>query len=464
MIRQLIAFGTLAVLTACAAVQPPDVAERRAPLAASTLPPMKTFGTSRATRPSRSNAALAQDFMELSFMMESGRKLDRFTRFEGPITIKVTGPAPPTLQPDLTRLLGRFRREAGLNIRQVPADQEASIAISVLSRRELQRVVPQAACFVVPNVQNWQDFKRIRRTRAVDWTLLEARTRAAVFLPGDVSPQEIRDCLHEEVAQALGPLNDIYRLPDSVFNDDNFHTVLTGFDMLMLRTYYSPQLRNGMAEAEVANRLPTILAQLNPRGQRGLASGSSFTPRSWIDTIETAVGPKTSFAGRRSAAKRAVSIAQSRGWTGSRNAFSLYVLGRLSLIREPELALTSFRQAGAIYRARPETRVQAAHVAMQLAAFSLSAGQADTTLALVNESLPAVAAAENAALLSTLLMIKAEALELQDRSSEARTVRQDALGWARYGFGPEQVVRARLQEISALAPSIKPTQTALNNR
>jgi len=34
------------------------------------------------------------------------------------------------------------------------------------------------------------------------------------------SPQEVRDCLHEELAQALGPLNDLYRLPDSVFNDD----------------------------------------------------------------------------------------------------------------------------------------------------------------------------------------------------------------------------------------------------
>jgi hypothetical protein len=64
----------------------------------------------------------------------------------------------------------------------------------------------------------------------------------AVFIPSDVSPQEVRDCLHEEVAQALGPLNDLYRLPDSVFNDDNFHAVLTGFDMLILRTYYDAEL------------------------------------------------------------------------------------------------------------------------------------------------------------------------------------------------------------------------------
>ncbi len=47
----------------------------------------------------------------------------------------------------------------------------------------------------------------------------------------------MRDCLHEELAQALGPLNDLYRLSNSVFNDDNFHSVLTGFDMEMLRLH-----------------------------------------------------------------------------------------------------------------------------------------------------------------------------------------------------------------------------------
>ncbi|MEO1307418.1 MAG: DUF2927 domain-containing protein, partial [Pseudomonadota bacterium] len=192
MIRPVLLLASTMLLAACAAAPVPELAERRAPLSTASLPPMKTFSSSRATRPSRSNAALAQDFIELSFMMESGRKLDRFTRFEGPISVNVIGDPPPTLQPDLDRLLNRLRREAAIDIRQVPPSQDANIVISIVPRRELQRIVPQAACFVVPNVQTWAEFKRVRRTRAVDWTLLLARTRAAVFLPGDVSPQEIR--------------------------------------------------------------------------------------------------------------------------------------------------------------------------------------------------------------------------------------------------------------------------------
>ena len=88
----------------------------------------------------------------------------------------------------------------------------------------------------------------------------------AIIIPNDASPQEVRDCLHEELAQALGPLNDLYRLPNSVFNDDNVHTVLTNFDMLILRATYAPELASGMSRDAVAQRLPSIFARINPRG------------------------------------------------------------------------------------------------------------------------------------------------------------------------------------------------------
>ncbi|MBT0957100.1 DUF2927 domain-containing protein [Alphaproteobacteria bacterium KMM 3653] len=439
------------LLAACAATPTPNVAERRGNFAGD-LPPMKTFAAPRSQRPTRSNTDLARDFMELSFRMESGRRLPKLTRFEGPITVAVSGNAPGSLQGDLTRLIQRFRSEAGIDISQTSSASEANIVIEVISKRELQRLVPQAACFVVPRISSWKEFKRARRGSVVDWTTLVTREKAAIFLPGDVSPQEVRDCLHEEIAQALGPLNDLYRLQDSVFNDDNFHTVLTGFDMMMLRAYYHPALRNGMSEQEVGARINAVLGQINPGGQGRAVRNTPSTPRVWKDAIETALGPKGSAEARIGAAKRAVSIAKSRGWTDGRTAFALYALGRLSLVREPELSLASFLESAQLYKANPETQVQAAHVAMQLAAFSLSAGQADSTLVLVNQSLPAVRDAENAALLATLLLLKAEALDLMGRTPEAEGVRANGLGWAQYGFGTGPTVRARVSEIAALKP------------
>jgi hypothetical protein len=316
----------------------------------------------------------------------------------------------------------------------------------------MQRVVPQAACFVVPRVSSWAEFRRARGSRDLDWTTLTGRERVAVFIPSDVSPQEVRDCLHEEVAQALGPLNDLYRLPDSVFNDDNFHAVLTGFDMLILRTYYDAELANGMTRAEVAARLPGILARLNPGGARGQGGTVHATSRAWIAAIETALGPGTSEAARIQSAERAVTIARNSGYDDTRLGFSFFALGRLTLSRDVERSVQAFQTAATIFERSAPGGIQSAHVDMQMAAFSLSAGRADEALRLTSRALPAASRAENAALLATLQMIRAEALDDVGRTAEARAVRLDSMGWGRYGFGSNAAVGARLSEVAALSP------------
>lgn len=444
--------ATCALLSACTA--PGEMPERRAPSDV-TLPAMKTFGGANAERPRRSNTDIARDFIDLSFQLESGRELPVFTRFETPITIRVLGAPPPTLNRDLDALLARFRREARIDISRVPADGPANITIEVITRRELNRAVPLAACFVVPRVTSWAEFRRNRRSSLLDWTTLQTRERMAIFMPGDVSPQEVRDCLHEEIAQAIGPLNDLYRLDDSVFNDDNFHTVLTGFDMLILRATYDDALLSGMTRDQVAARLPDILNRINPGGRSRESHPLGPTPRAWIDAMETALGPRTVPSRRRSSAKAAVAIAQEQGWTDVRLGFALFALGRLSLGAEPDLALASFLRSASLFESERPGSIQAAHVSMQLSAFALSAGDSDVTIAIVNRNIPVVSRAQNAALLATMLMVKAEALALQGKDEDAAIVRGDALGWARYGFASEAEVRQRLSEIQRLSPAAR---------
>jgi hypothetical protein len=450
----------LVALTACAPTTPnarlpisTEVAERSAALLPSDTAPMNRFAAARAAAPVRSNAEIAADFLDLAFAMESGRPIARMTRFEGPIGIVADGATPPTLVPDLDALIARLRAEAGIDVTRVEAgDARARIFIETLPRARMQRVVPQAACFVVPRVGSWSEFRRARNSSDLDWTTLTGRDRVAVFIPFDVSPQEIRDCLHEEVAQALGPLNDLYRLPDSVFNDDNFHAVLTGFDMLILRAYYDPELANGMTREQVAARLPGVLARLNPGGARGGGGAARPTSRAWIDAMEAALGPGRSEAERIQSAERAVMIARNSGWQDTRLGFSFFALGRLTLSRDADRSVQAFQTAASIFERTVPGGIQAAHVDMQLAAFSLSAGRPDEALRLTGRALPAATEAQNAALLSTLQMIRAEALEDLGRSAEARAVRLDSLGWGRYGFGSNAAVGARLSEVAALSP------------
>ncbi|NNL17865.1 MAG: ATP-dependent transcriptional regulator, partial [Boseongicola sp.] len=157
--------------------------------------------------------------------------------------------------------------------------------------------------------------------------------------------------------------------------------------------------------------------------------------------------------GRRiTAARRAVALAGGFGATDTRLAYSHYVLGRLSLSRNPDQALGNFLAAGKIYQNRPDTAIHEAHVAMQIAAFQLSAGRAEVALGLVNRNLEVVTQSEHAALLSLLLLIKAEALAILDRPIQSAEAQNDALAWARYGFGNEADIRARVSEIRAISP------------
>jgi len=383
-------------------------------------------------------SSLTRDFMDLTFALESGQDITVFTRFEGPITVALVGDVPANASRDLAALVARLQTEAGIGI--TITTEDATITVEFASRSELRRLAPHAACFVVPNVGSLADYRRLRGTPEVDWARITRRDRAAVFIPTDTSPQEVRDCLHEELAQALGPLNDLYRLPESVFNDDNFHSVLTSFDMDILRLYYSPSLASGMTRSGVAARLSTTVS-----------GGASPTPSVWTDAIETALGRTGSLAARQAAADSALAIATQAGWQDSRAAFSHFAVGRLWAGSAPEVSLMAFDRAAAIYARLPGGALQVAHIDMQLAAMALASGQVIEAVQFADRAIPVVTRYENAALLATLMLIKAEALERMGDAQAAAALRLDSQVWARYGFGPDSVVKARIRDIAAVA-------------
>ncbi|NNE87714.1 MAG: DUF2927 domain-containing protein [Silicimonas sp.] len=416
---------------------------------------MATFKSIAPTPPKASNAVIARDFLDLAFTLENGSTLPVFTRFNGPVTVKVSGKATPTLEPDLERLLKRLRDEANIPISRITGPQTASITIVPVPSAQIRSVAPTAACFVRANVSSWDEYRARRNDPATFWTGLRQRDRMAIFVPTDVSPQETRDCLHEEVAQALGPVNDLYRLSDSIFNDDNFHTVLTGYDMLILRTHYDKALQNGMTRAEVAARLPAILNRLNPRGRSSAIAPPHPASRDWKAAINTATNPRHSNTRRKASAEKAVALATLGNQTDANIAYSYYILGRLSLASDPRQALDAFLMAGRIYESQPDTRIQEAHVALQVAAFQLAAGQSDIAIALIDQNLAVVRRSEHAALLSLMLLVKAEGFENLGQKAKAESARKEALAWARYGYGNEAVIRERVSEILSISPRMR---------
>ena len=435
-----------ATLVGCAEPQTARLAPQTADLSE-----MRVFAGRTAAAPRASNGEIARDFLDLVFELENGAPVPVFTRFQGPITVAVAGGTTGALDRDLDQLLARLRAEAGLDIARVSGGP-ATITVEPVARAKIQRVSPTAACIVRPNVSSWDEFRDRKADPSTHWDKLARRERMAVFLPTDVSPQETRNCLHEEIAQALGPVNDLHRLTNSTFNDDDFHVTLTGFDMLILRAMYDPALADGMSRAEVARRLPAILHRLNPAGRRADSAPLAADRPDWTEAIRMATDPTAPRARRLQAAGDAVKLARRMGALDPRRAYANYVLGRLSLPADPDTALYALIEAGRIYEARPDTEVQAAHVSMQIAAYQLATDRPEIAISLVDQHLPVAERAQHAALMSLMLMVKAEALEVLDREGQARAVRDEAVAWGRYGFGPMTEVRRRLDEIAAISP------------
>ena len=446
----LIAFVSL---TACMPAPQAEVTMRRPAETGATpsIQGMQAFVGTGILASQRSNAEIATDILNLEFRMESGRPLSQLSRFSGTITLALAGNVPATAAADLSRLIARFRSEAGIDLRMAEPGQTASVNIIFEPRAALQRLVPTAACFVVPGVSSLAEYNARRGTAEVDWTRITTRQRVSVFVPADTSPQEVRDCLHEELAQAMGPLNDLYSLPDSVFNDDNFHTILTGFDMLVLRVHYSPDLQAGMNEAEVARRLPAILAAYNPAGQFQGNAPERLSPRSWNDAVAQALGAGSSPGARMVGGEKMLAIAKAQGWQDNRLGFAYFVIGRMQLSRQPEAAVANFAEALRVYNSLPDGGIHAAHVHMQLAAIALASGDNIQAMSYADRAIPVVRRAENAALLATLEMIKSHALANLGRNAEAQALRLDSQSWARYGFGGDGQIRAHQGEIAALA-------------
>jgi len=404
--------------------------------------------------PTRANAEMVEDVLELGFFMESGRPIPQFSRFEGPVKLVTRGEVSAVSQTDLDRLLARLQNEAGIDIARAPGNEVAPgenvVTVEFVPRRQMRAVVPGAACFVVPNITSWDEFSANRRSPQIDWTRVSQRRAAIVFVPADTTPQEIRDCLHEEIAQALGPLNDLYRLTDSVFNDDNFQTTLTGFDMLVLRVWNAPELRPGMTRDEVAARLPTIFNRLNPAGRRSPGPSAGPTPREWVLAIEQALSAENDLAERRAGAMRALDLARAQGWAGPRLALSLMLTARLAPRERGDAGLMALLTAAEIYRQLPGGEVHVAHLDMHLAVQALATSQYETVLELTTRARPMAERTENAAFLASLAFIRAEALEQLGDTERAERLRLDSMAAARYGFGSDSAARARLEEIARL--------------
>jgi len=394
----------------------------------------------------RANTTVASEFMSLLFETENGTRIPRLLRYEGPVRVALD-PALAAYRNDLEKVLAALRSQSGIDIAQ--GNGAAQIRIQQVPAASLRRAYPTAACVVVPGVSSFSQFMRGDYPR---WSRQKALTGASVFIPDSAAPYIIRACLNEEIAQALGPVNDLYRVPSTVFNDDNVHNALTDYDFLILKALYSDALQTGMSPAAVQSRLPALFARLNPAGNRN-GGAVAREDRRWKTLIETAMNSTNPRPARISAAVKAV--ARARTLNDQRLIHALIIYGRLTLRSQPEIAAPAFQEAYALAQSQLGPRdLRTALAGMHMAAVAMEAGRFDEVITFSTPALATARRFNDPVMLAGLQGMRALAFHKlgQNRASEA--ARLDSLAQARYAFGENAVQIAAAQEqIEGLLPT-----------
>lgn len=258
----------IAALTACA---PVGSADRATPYELSERPDYPGYGAAIATQNIEWNApTLAADFGELVYRTEWGHEYPRLLRWEKPVTIAIEDPV-VRAHADVLRDLVRRVRAVAPNLRVSVSDgPRGDITIRTTTKSAMHAVAPSVLCFFVPVDATWDEYVGGLNRTTGDWNNAEALEAITIFVPANAPPHVYRACIIEEVTQALGPRNDIYRLEDSIYNDDNLHTWPTAFDLLMIAVLYDPDLKPFVRrpEAERVARAAFTSGRYGPIGQK----------------------------------------------------------------------------------------------------------------------------------------------------------------------------------------------------
>ena len=89
-------------------------------------------------------------------------------------------------------------------------------------------------------------------------------TSALIVVKGELPGMLRQTCIHEELAQTMGLINDDNSVRPSIFNDDQEFALLTEHDEFLLRMLYDPALKPNMSADEARPLLPGIIEKLRP--------------------------------------------------------------------------------------------------------------------------------------------------------------------------------------------------------
>ncbi len=384
-----------------------------------------------------SNDSLADLFVTLTHETEWGGARRNLVRLEEPVVVGLEGRGAARHAGFLRDYLAYLRQHTDIDIRA--GGPGRSLHLRLVDGGGFARLLPAASCVLVPGDVAWPAFAAAPdRLGGLAMEAAERLEAVTVFIPDDAIPADIRRCILEEVAQALGPVNDLYGLGPSVFNDDFGHLWPTRLDLLMLRVLYDPAMETGLGRAETRRRARAVLDRINPAGRRAppLPRLTARREGPWARLIGEAHSTSAGRHAQRRAAEAALDEARAALPGTAWHCQSLETLAHLSRIEAPARAASLLVEAERVCAAvHGGDDPRLARIRLLRASLALADADPDRALALSEGLAPRLAAHGLDEALAAQYALRVRALEALGRDAEAAAVRRLAEAWGAYALG-----------------------------
>ena len=216
--------------------------------------------------------AFFDEFAERDGALVAGGGEDRLHRWQGPVRVGVVfGASVPQDQQEADRAaiadyVRRLARLSGLPMWL--NDRNPNHTVFILNPEErraaaplIRAVAPQTSAAALGSVTGMRpDIYCTAFTFNPGGR--DVIDRAVTVIRGELTAKLRMLCIHEELAQSLGLINDSPRARPSIFNDNEEFALLTRQDELMLKILYDSRLRPGMTLAEARPVVEVIAAEL----------------------------------------------------------------------------------------------------------------------------------------------------------------------------------------------------------
>ncbi|MEM9098725.1 MAG: DUF2927 domain-containing protein [Pseudomonadota bacterium] len=441
------AFALLLALAACGSVAGSG---RDAPLTPASLPSApESGGAIPAGHTAYSNRSLAGLFVALTHDLEWGARRPHLVRYEAPVNVAVEGPGSASYTRFIDLYLAELRTRSEIQISRGPGP--ANLHIRFVEGARFDQTFPGISCLVALGNQDWESFRRDpNRLGGRGLETGTAQTQTTIFIPQTAAPYRVRGCLLEEIAQALGPANDLYGLGPSIFNDDAAHLWPTKLDYLMLRTLYHPNMRTGMSRQVTESAAFRVLEEINSQG-RDVPPIRWATPRAlrgWQASHQEIYSKRTSRSEQIAKAQKARRLAARKAPGSAQHCHSLRTLGRVLARQAPADALDVLREAADICtRVHGPEDIRLSLIALERAIALSRQGSARLVIQEMTAHEAKLAAYGHEERLAALYNLRANAYLAQQQGAKSFADRRLARDWAAYAYGRDSEILARMTEI-----------------